>query len=62
MQQEIEKEKRYFATKWAHDEKNIRQVIDNTYGMYGDFKGIMGSSVATIKGLEVEEEQPRLLE
>ena len=29
MQVEIEKEKRYFSSKWARDEKNIRRVIDN---------------------------------
>ena len=51
MQNEIEKEKRYFANKWARDEKNIRQVIDNTYGMHGDLKGIVGQNLAEIKGL-----------
>lgn len=52
MQVEIEKEKRYFANKWSRDEKNIRQVIDNTYGMHGDLKGIMGNILPQIKGLE----------
>lgn len=55
MQEEIEKEKRYFSNKWARDEKNIRQVIDNTYGMHGDLKGIIGSILPQIKGLEVME-------
>ncbi|MBI2442447.1 MAG: DUF2130 domain-containing protein [Candidatus Levybacteria bacterium] len=55
MQAEIEKEKRYFSNKWARDEKNIRQVIDNTYGMHGDFKGIIGSALAQIKGLDTLE-------
>lgn len=53
MQIEIEKEKRYFNNKWARDEKNIRQVIDNTYGMHGDLKGIMGNILPQIKGLEL---------
>jgi hypothetical protein len=52
MQGEIEKEKRYFANKWARDEKNIRQVIDSTYGMHGDLKGILAGVVPQIKGLE----------
>lgn len=52
MQVEIEKEKRYFSSKWARDEKNIRRVIDNTYGMHGDFKGIIGNNLPTIRGLE----------
>ena len=55
MQGEIEKEKRYFSNKWARDEKNIRQVIDNTYGMHGDLKGIVGNSLAQIKGLDGEQ-------
>lgn len=52
MQIEIEKEKRYFANKWARDEKNIRQVIDNTYGLHGDFKGIIGTTLPQLKGLD----------
>ncbi len=55
MQAEIEKEKRYFSNKWARDEKNIRQVIDNTYGMHGDLKGIIGQMLPQIKGIEVLE-------
>lgn len=54
MQQEIEKEKRYFSSKWARDEKNIRMVIDSTYGMHGDLKGIIGSTLPQIQGLETE--------
>lgn len=57
MQMEIEKEKRYFFNKWARDEKNIRQVIDNTYGMHGELKGIVGNSLPQIKGLDVERAQ-----
>ncbi len=56
MQQEVEKEKRYFANKWARDEKNIRQVIDSTYGMHGDLKGILAASVPQIQGLEMLED------
>ncbi|MGH7246325.1 MAG: DUF2130 domain-containing protein [Candidatus Levyibacteriota bacterium] len=52
---EIEKEKRYFTSKWARDEKNIRQIIDNTYGMHGDLKGIVGGALQTIKDLEMIE-------
>ncbi len=55
MQGEVEKEKRYFANKWARDEKSIRQVIDNTIGMRGDLQGIMGNALPQIKDLEVLE-------
>ena len=53
MQQEVEKEKRYFANKWARDEKNIRQVIDSTYGMHGDLKGILAAAVPQIQGMDL---------
>lgn len=53
MQDDIEKEKRYFASKWARDDKNIRQVIDNTIGMRGDLEGIMGKVLPAIKGLDL---------
>ncbi len=56
MQQEVEKEKRYFANKWARDEKNIRQVIDSTYGMHGDLKGILAGVVPQIKGIDLLED------
>jgi hypothetical protein len=55
MQSEIEKEKRYFTNKWARDEKNIRMVIDNTYGMHGDLKAIIGKMLPQIKGLDIIE-------
>jgi len=52
MQNEIEKEKRYFMNKWSRDEKNIRMVIDNTFGMHGDLKAIIGRTLPQIKGLD----------
>ncbi len=56
MQQEVEKEKRYFANKWSRDEKNIRMVIDSTLGMHGDLKGIIGNSLPQIKELDLLED------
>jgi len=53
MQDEIEKEKRYFSNKWARDEKNIRMVVDSTYGMHGDLKGIIGSALTQVKGIDL---------
>lgn len=40
MQDELEREKRFFNTKWARQEKEIRKVIDHTHGMMGDLQGI----------------------
>lgn len=55
LQDEIEKEKRTYALKWARQEKAIRAVIDNTIGMYGDLQGITSGSLPSIKTLELPE-------
>ncbi len=53
MQQEIEKERRWFALKWSREEKNLRNVLDTTMGMQGDLQSIMGKSLPELKGLEM---------
>lgn len=58
LQDELEKEKRYFNVKWARQEKEIRKVIDHTHGMYGDLQGVMGKSLPEIKSLELGEGTP----
>ncbi len=57
MQDELEREKRWFATKWARQEKSIRKVIDQTLSMHGQLQGIMGKALPDIedkKQLEVD--------
>ncbi len=54
LQSEIEKEKRASALRWAHQEKAIRAVIDNTFGMYGDLQGITQKSLPAIQALELD--------
>jgi hypothetical protein len=56
LQSEIEKEKRAAALRWAHQEKSIRAVIDNTIGMYGDLQGITNRALPGIKALELDAE------
>lgn len=56
LQEELEREKRWFGTKWARQEKEIRKVIDHTHGMYGDLQGVIGNSLPEIKSLELPEE------
>ncbi len=53
LQGEIEKEKRAAALRWAHQEKAIRAVIDNTIGMYGDLQGITNRALPKIEMLEL---------
>jgi len=53
MQEDVEREKRWFSVKWAKQEKNIRRVIDQTHGMYGDLQSIVGKALPQIKNLEL---------
>lgn len=53
LQEELEKEKRWFGIKWARQEKEIRKIIDHTHGMYGDFQGVVGKSLPEINILEL---------
>lgn len=55
LQDELEREKRWFSAKWGRQEKEIRKVLDHTHGMYGDLQGIIGRSLPEIKTLELGE-------
>ncbi|MCX6705693.1 MAG: DUF2130 domain-containing protein [Candidatus Woesebacteria bacterium] len=55
LQEELEKEKRYFNVKWARQEKEIRKVVDHTHGIYGDLQAVIGKSLPEIKALELPE-------
>ena len=55
LQEELEREKRWFSVKWARQEKEIRKVIDHTHGMYGDLQSVIGKSLPEIKSLELGE-------
>ena len=52
---DIEREKRWFETKWARQEKEIRKIIDSTQGMYGDLQAVTGRALAPIAALELPE-------
>ncbi len=49
LQTEMEKEKRAAHLRWSRQEKAIRAVIDNTFGMYGDLQGITQGELPNIK-------------
>jgi hypothetical protein len=55
LQGEIEREKRWCHTKWARQEKELRKVVDHTYGMYGDLQGFVGKSLPDIKTISLPE-------
>jgi hypothetical protein len=50
----LDKEKRAYQRIWKEREKQIERIIDNTAGMYGDIRGLIGSSVPEIKALSLE--------
>ncbi len=54
MQQELEREKRWFQTKWSRQEKQLRHIIDHTHGMWGDLQGVVGQSLPEVKTLELD--------
>jgi hypothetical protein len=54
LQEDIEKEKRWFGLKWARQEKELRKIIDNTHGMYGELQAVTGRQLQEIKPLELE--------
>lgn len=53
LQEDLEKEKRWFQIKWSKQEKNLRRVIDGTLGMHGDLQGIIGKELSEIEGVEM---------
>lgn len=56
MKDDLDKEKRAFQGIWSKREKQIQRVLDNTFGVYGDLKGLTGGSIQEIKMLELPEE------
>ena len=62
MQKDLLDERRAAERQWAKREKQIQKVISNTSGMYGDFQGLIGSSLQTIPALmagDMEEDDIR---
>jgi hypothetical protein len=57
MQEQLNKEKRAYARLWKEREKQIERIIENTAGMYGDVRGLIGSSVPEIQALTLEDDE-----
>lgn len=53
MRDTIEKEKKWFTSKWAKQEMQIRQVVDNTIGMRADLEGLIGNALPSVDYLEL---------
>ena len=59
---DVEREKRWFTTKWTHQEKEIRKIIDSTQGMYGDLQAVTGRSLLAIPSLDASLDMPESAE
>lgn len=55
LREDIEKEKRWFNTKWARQDKELHKILDNTHGMYGELQAVTGRELQPIKSLELPE-------
>jgi len=53
LKEDLESEKRSMQRLWAKREKQIERAVLNTAGLYGDFGGILGSSLPQIANLEL---------
>jgi len=51
MEKDLIDERRAAERRWAKREKQIRRVISNTSGFYGDLQGLLGSALQTIPAL-----------
>lgn len=53
MNDDLERERRAMETTWSKRDKQIKRVIQNVAGMYGDMQGIIGASLPKIEYLEL---------
>jgi hypothetical protein len=61
MQDQLNKERRAMERIWKQREKEIRRVIRNTAGLYGDMQGIIGGQIPAIPALELDPESTKQL-
>lgn len=61
LQDELQKEKRAYQNIWARREKQLLKVIENTSGMHGDLKGIIGASLPELQILELPNSEDHLI-
>lgn len=55
MQDDLHAEKKAIQKQWAKREMQIERAIASTAGLYGDLHGIVGTTLAEVEGLGVEE-------
>ncbi len=55
MEQQLIRERRAMEKQWKEREQIIRRMTTNTVGMYGEIKGIVGSTLPEIQQLELDD-------
>ena len=55
MEQQLIRERRAMEKQWREREQIIRRMTTNTVGMYGEIKGIVGTTLPEIKQLEMDD-------
>jgi hypothetical protein len=55
MQHDLNSERRAMERHWAERETNLRVVIDNVSGMYGELHALVGPTLARVRRLELPE-------
>jgi hypothetical protein len=53
MRQDLDAEKRAMTKQWAKRQRRLELLVTGTAGMYGDFQGIVGSSMPEVQGLNM---------
>jgi hypothetical protein len=53
MNEDLEREKHAMEAAWSKRDKQIKRVIKNVAGMYGDMQGIIGATLPVIEYLEL---------
>lgn len=51
--EDMEKEKRWFVSKWARQEKSVRTLMEQTGSIHGELAGIVGKALPTVANLEL---------
>jgi len=54
MQDQLARERRAMERLWREREKQIARVVNNTVGMYGEMRGLIGSSMPEIPALALD--------
>jgi hypothetical protein len=54
MQEQLARERRAMEKLWREREKQIERVVTNTVGMYGEMRGLIGSSMPGIPALALD--------